>query len=44
MNYANAGLCMNAERYAGPDHPVWFLLFCLILVAFSFYLSFRGEA
>jgi hypothetical protein len=44
MNYPNIGLCMNAEGYAGLDHPVWFLFFCLILVAFSLYLSFRGEA
>jgi hypothetical protein len=44
MNYANIDLCLNAERYAGLDHLIWFLMFCLILVVFSFYLSFRGEA
>lgn len=44
MNYANLGLCLNPERYAGLDHPGGFLLLGLILVAFSFYLSFRGEA
>jgi hypothetical protein len=44
MNYANLGACLNIERYAGLDHLGWFLLFGLILVAFSLYLSFRGEA
>jgi hypothetical protein len=44
MNHANLALCLNTDRYAGLDHPVWFLIFCLILVAFSCYLSFRGEA
>ena len=44
MNYANAGLCANPERYVGLDHPAYFLLFCLILVVFSLYLSFRGKA
>jgi hypothetical protein len=44
MNHANLALCLNTDRYAGLDHPVWFLIFCLILVVFSFYLSFRGEA
>ena len=44
MNYANLGLCLKPEAYVGLDHPVYFLLFCLILVAFSLYLSFRGEA
>jgi hypothetical protein len=44
MNYANLAFCLNTDRYAGLDHPVWFLIFCLILVAFSCYLSFRGEA
>lgn len=44
MNYANLGLCLNAERYIGMDHPAVFLGFLLILVIFSCYLSFRGEA
>jgi hypothetical protein len=44
MNHANLALCLNTDRYAGLDHPVWFLIFCLILVVFSCYLSFRGEA
>jgi hypothetical protein len=44
MNYANAGLCFKPEAYAGISDPAGFLLFCLILVVFSFYLSFRGEA
>ena len=44
MNYANLGLCLNAERYLGLDHPAGFLGIMLILVIFSFYLSFRGEA
>lgn len=44
MNYANLGLCLNAERYAGLDNFGGLLVLGLILVAFSFYLSFRGEA
>ena len=44
MNYANLGLCLNAEQYAGLDHPAAFLGIMLILVGFSCYLSFRGEA
>lgn len=44
MNYANLGLCLNPQKYVGLDHPAYFLLFCLILVGFSLYLSFRGEA
>lgn len=44
MNYANMGVCLNPERYIGIDHPAVFLGMMLILVGFSFYLSFRGEA
>jgi hypothetical protein len=33
MNHANLALCLNTDRYAGLDHPVWFLIFCLILFA-----------
>jgi hypothetical protein len=51
MNYANLGLCLDASKYTGlTDLPsILFgaaigLVFVLILVVFSFYLSFRGEA
>ncbi len=44
MNYANMGVCLNPERYVGIDHPAVFLGMMLILVGFSCYLSFRGEA
>lgn len=51
MNYANLGLCLNASKYTGfMDLPSILLgvalglTLSLILVAFSFCLSFRGEA
>ena len=51
MNYANAGLCLNASKYTGSiDLPsILFgaaigLSLALILVALSFSLSSRGEA
>lgn len=45
MNYANLGLCLNAEGYLGLGNPGAFLGFFLILVVFflPFFLGKRHE-